>query len=221
MKKKTCPLCGVTLDSDNDMRCSRFPICIYQEASSKVLDRYIMYDLETSGLSTERDHIIEFGAIYVEGGTIKDTFSALCNPEVFISQRISQITGITNEMLKKEKNESEVSKEFVQWVHNKDVDICVGHNIDNFDNRMLKTATKRFGLRYPFSRTLDTMKLAKSLKLKEKGIVENYKQETLANQYCGFEYEAHRALEDVEALFKVFQKLQSESNELPIMNINI
>ena len=99
MKKKKCPICGSFLDEENELRCSRFPICTYQETTDKELNRFVMYDLETSGFK-DSDHIIEIGAIYVEDGKIIDRFDKLCNPGIFINQRITQVTNITNDMLK-------------------------------------------------------------------------------------------------------------------------
>ena len=159
MKQNKCPICGCLLDESNDLRCLRFPICIYQQVTDKTLGNYIMYDLETTGL-TNKDHIIEIGAIYVEDNTIVDSFSALCNPGIFITQRIVEITGITNKMLSDKPPEYDVVKQFVEWCNSKETSLAVGQNINSFDNRMLKVATKRFKLNFPFERSLDTLKMA-------------------------------------------------------------
>ena len=218
MKKKKCPICGPFLDEENELRCSRFPICTYQETTDKELNRFVMYDLETSGFK-DSDHIIEIGAIYVEDGKVVDGFDKLCNPGIFINQRITQVTNITNDMLKDKESEESVLKEFIEWVHSKNTDVCVGHNIDAFDNRMLNAACKKYRQQMPFHRTLDTLKMARNLKLKERGVVQDYKQETLANEYCHFTYSAHRAIQDVEALFRIFEVLRKEYQQLPIINI--
>lgn len=216
MKDKKCPLCGSTLDASNDNRCKRFPICAYQDYADKGLNSFIMYDLETTGLS-KQDHIIEIGALFIENNKVKDSFSTLCNPGVFISQRITEITNITNNMLRDQIPESQAVQEFVDWVNKKEIDICVGHNIDRFDNKVLDNAVKRYKVSFPFNRTLDTLKIAQSLNLKEQGI-ENYKQETLAKFY-GVSYEAHRAVNDVKALFEIFKKMGESITEFPIINI--
>lgn len=218
MKKKKCPICGSFLDEENELRCSRFPICTYQETTDKELNRFVMYDLETSGFK-DSDHIIEIGAIYVEDGKIMDRFDKLCNPGIFINQRITQVTNITNDMLKDKESEENILKEFIEWVNTKGIDVCVGHNIDAFDNRMLNAACKKYKQQIPFHRTLDTLKMARNLKLKERGLVQDYKQETLASEYCHFTYTAHRAIQDVEALFRIFEVLRKEYKQLPIINI--
>lgn len=177
-----------------------------------------MYDLETTGLS-KKDHIIEIGAIYVNNGTIQDTFSSLCNPGILINQRISEITNITNDMLKDKKSEIEVIRSFVNWVQDKKTDICVGHNINKFDNRMLKVATQRAKTLFPFQRTLDTLDVAKKAHLKKDGLISSEKQEELA-KYYGISYSAHRAINDVEALYQIFQNLQQKVKDLPILPID-
>ena len=219
MKQNKCPICGCLLDESNDLRCLRFPICIYQQVTDKTLGNYIMYDLETTGL-TNKDHFIEIGAIYVEDNTIVDSFSALCNPGIFITQRIVEITGITNKMLSDKPPEYDVVKQFVEWCNSKETSLAVGQNINSFDNRMLKVATKRFKLNFPFERSLDTLKMAINMKLKEKGLVASNQQSDLGKLY-GIEYVAHRAINDVEALYQIFEHLKKDYNgDLPILNID-
>ena len=59
---------------------------------------YIALDLETTGLSAQRDRITEIGAVKIRDGRITDRYAQLVNPGVLISPRITQITGITNAM---------------------------------------------------------------------------------------------------------------------------
>lgn len=65
-----------------------------------MVNRYVVIDLETTGLSPERDKIIEIGAVKIENGILMGTYSKLVNPNVEISDRIVEITGITSDMIK-------------------------------------------------------------------------------------------------------------------------
>lgn len=218
-----CPYCGNPLDSSNGSRCVRFPICTYQEMSvPSDVKEYIMYDLETTGFSDSRDKIIEIGAVYVQDGNVLDRFSLLCNPGKFVSQKITELTGISNDMLVGQISSENGVVQFVDWVKSKGVKLAIGHNIVSFDNRMLKAACKREKVAFPFSYALDTLTFAKKLKLQERGLVQNYKQETLATLYS-VTYDAHRAVNDVEALSKVFTHLLADADinniDLPITSL--
>lgn len=217
-----CPYCGADINPSNGNRCSRFPICLFQENDiPSDVSSYIMYDLETTGFSDSRDKIIEIGAIAVKDGIIVDRFSELCNPGKFISQKITELTGITNQMLENVMTSEEAVSSFVDWIKIQgEENLAIGHNIASFDNRMLKAACKRLKLKFPFDYTLDTLTFAKNLKLKERGLVTGYKQGQLGELY-GIKYEAHRAVNDVEALSEIFVHLlhdaQTLHQELPII----
>lgn len=209
-----CPECGSFIDYKNRNRCSRWPICRFVDNSAKniKLERYIVFDLETSGFNRKEDRIIEIGAVLVEQGMIIKRFDKLCNPGKFISATISEVTNITNDMLKNAETEKRVVKEFVKFVSETNTEICIGHNIKRFDTPFFTNACKRAGVKNPFKYQLDTMNLAISLKLKERGLVANNKQPTLA-EYYNIKYEAHRAINDVEALSQIFAYMAKEAGD--------
>ena len=64
------------------------------------LQDFICIDLETTGLNPKRDRIIEIGMARVIDGVIVAEYSTLVNPQAFLSERITSLTGITDEMLK-------------------------------------------------------------------------------------------------------------------------
>ena len=64
-----------------------------------MVNKYVVIDLETTGLSPERDKIIEIGEGKIENGILTGTYSKLVNPNVEISDRIVEITGITSDMI--------------------------------------------------------------------------------------------------------------------------
>lgn len=219
-----CPNCGAMIDESNHYRCCRFPICDYQmkeadQNTQGIHDDYIVFDFETTGLDRKKDRIIEIGAVKVREGKIVDRFSMLLNPgrtqagtQIYISSEITRITGITNQDLIHAPLESTGLQQFAQWCEG--IRLCVGHNITSFDLPMLKHAAKRAGISVPFDQCIDTLRMVRSMKLKKAGKIPNEKQTTLA-EYCGFTYHAHRALDDVEALYRIFVSLCREYTPLP------
>ena len=101
---------------------------------------YVVIDIETTGLSPECDYIIELSAIKIKDNNIINTFSALIKPdealyededsnECYVNDFITNLTGITNEMLEDAPHISDVLEQFLSFVGN---NIIVGHNV-NFD----------------------------------------------------------------------------------------
>lgn len=217
-----CPLCGHNINRDNHNRCERFPICRYVlvDKSNTISDEFVLFDIETTGVSRTKDRITEIGAIKVKDGQIIDEFSMLVNPgkdefgkQMFISSRITELTGITNEMVKDKKEETEAIKEFINWLGK--CKTLAGQNVIKFDIPFMKAAAKRAGIKLECDSAIDTLVLGKRMKLKERGLVENYQQSTLANFY-GFSYNAHRALDDVKACYKILEKMTQDEDKYGI-----
>lgn len=211
-----CPICGHELNQDNQYRCSRFPICRYVGNNSDTSgdDVFVLFDIETTGVNRQKDRITEIGAIKVKEGKIIDEFSMLVNPgkdesgnQIFISSRITELTGITNDMVKDKKPESEAVREFIDWLG--DVDTLAGQNVEKFDIPFMKAAAKRAGIKLECSKVMDTLIYARRMKLKARGLIENEQQSTLA-AYYGFSYNAHRALDDVKACFKILNFMKKD-----------
>lgn len=213
---QTCPLCGSPIDPENMYRCARFPICTYTLPKKTLFDihkdPFILFDLETSGLDRRTDRIIEIGAVKVENGKIVDTFSQLLNPgttqngtPIFISSEITRLTGITNSDLEGQPAEPRGIGDFLAWAGG--INMLAGHNIDTFDIPFLKAACKRARMPFPFRYSIDTLKFVRALRLKKKGYISNEKQTTIAAELVGFTYSAHRALDDVQALYRILDFL--------------
>ena len=117
---------------------------------------YIAVDLETTGLSAKKDHIIEIGAIQVKNGQIVDKWNKLIDPRVEIPERIEGITGITQKMLKGQSYIEEVIGEFYEFCEDLPL---LGHNI-LFDYRFLKKEMENAGLGFE-REGIDTLKIAR------------------------------------------------------------
>lgn len=160
-------------------------------------NKYVVLDLETTGLSSEWDEIIEIAYIVIENGEVVNEFSTLINPEYEINDFITSLTGITNEMLINAPKIEEIITKVVDDIKHYEL---VGHNI-NFDINFIKSKTDK--LNYNDIIYCDTMLLARRL-------LKNLKHHRLSDLINYFEIsvkEKHRALADVHATNEAYKKL--------------
>ena len=169
----------------------------------RFVDDYVLVDIETTGLSPTNDDIIEIGAIKVENNKMVDTYSQLININRSLPPFITNLTGITDEMIKTGKMPMDVYQEFIDFVGE---NVIIGHNV-NFDLGFLCNKCKKY-LNYNLANDyIDTLFLAR--RLVPNSI--NYKLGTLANLFH-ISYEgAHRGLKDVEITFEVYNELRKIS----------
>lgn len=120
-----------------------------------MLKNYVIVDLETTGLNAGTDKIIEIGAIKIENGH-ETIYNSFVNPEIPISERIVEIVGITDEMVKDAPKISDIIGEFIEFT--KDLPL-VGHNL-LFDFGFLKTAAAQNGYQFQ-KKGLDTLDIAR------------------------------------------------------------
>lgn len=161
---------------------------------------YIIIDLETTGLDPINDRIIEIGAIKI--GKENKEYSSIIWQDIKLSEKISNITGISDEDIKKGKDEKSAINEFIDFIGE---DTLVGYNI-NFDIKFINEALKRQEKPKIKNMTYDVMQYVKNDKL----FLKNYKLETVIKEYGINKSVPHRALEDV----KIIQKLIAKLNKL-------
>lgn len=168
---------------------------------------FVLVDIETTGLMTGIDDIIEISAIRVTNNQVKEKFSKLVKPREKVSEFIEKLTGITNDMLKEAEKPKKALKDFLDFV--KPDDVLVGYNV-NFDINFLYDdiqyyLKKNFGNDY-----IDVMRFSKIL-LKEK--IERFRLKDLS-YYYGIDYsKAHRGLEDCRITWEVLKKLKEEAEK--------
>lgn len=169
---------------------------------------YVVFDLETTGLSTETDEVIEISAIKVINGVISDEFSTLVNPGMIIPYTASEVTGITDAMVADAPRMEVVLKDFVSFIGDM---VLVGHNIKRFDMKFIKRDCIRYLGKEPENKVIDTLFLSRIL-LPE---LDHYSLQDLAHHY-GISYDgAHRALADCRINQQVYQCLLEETENLP------
>ena len=160
---------------------------------------YICFDLETTGLNVESDEIIEVGAVKVVEGRLTEQFTCFVNIHQPLSPFISDLTGISNEMLLQEGYEKQpVIEEFVKFCDGYDL---LGHNL-MFDYKFMKTAASSYGL--PFEKKgIDTLDLAR----KFLPHLPNKKLGSLCEHYQYKNEKAHRAVYDAKATAYCYEQL--------------
>ncbi|MDO4466878.1 MAG: type I-E CRISPR-associated endoribonuclease Cas2e [Bacillota bacterium] len=163
---------------------------------------FVAIDIETTGLKSEEDQIIELAAIrYNEKGEQVEHFTTLIKIEKSIPLNIVELTGITDELLKNEGIElKEAIGKLLEFLQQ---DILVGHYI-GFDMRFIKKACKDLQLELGERKVIDTVSYAKN---KSNLAVINYRLETLVQELGISEKQQHRALPDAELAAKLFIKL--------------
>ncbi|GAA5346252.1 PolC-type DNA polymerase III [Planifilum fimeticola] len=162
-------------------------------------DTYVVFDVETTGLSAVHDTIIELAAVKVRGGEIVDRFSSFANPRRKLTSTITELTGITDEMLEGAPEVGEVLQRFLEFVGDS---VLVAHNA-RFDMGFLQMGVQRLGLDSITNPVIDTLEMARSL---YSGL-KNYRLNTLCKHF-GIELKQHhRAIHDAEATGHLLWKM--------------
>lgn len=160
--------------------------------------RYVVFDIETTGLSPQSDKITEIGAVKIENGQIIDRYSQLINPQKKIPGKIVQLTGINDEMVSNKPTIEEVLPQFLQFIG--DDSILVAHNA-SFDVGFIRYNSNKNGIEIN-NPVLDTLQLSKSLFPNLK----NYKLDTICKYLKVSLENHHRAIDDATATGQVFLK---------------
>ena len=122
------------------------------------INNYVVFDLETTGVSCTYDRVIEISAIKVERGHIVKEFSTLVNPQIPIPFAASQVNGITDQMVKDSPLFETALGEFLEFVGDY---VLVGHNIHTFDMKFIYRDADRFWKQIPNNDYIDTLQIAR------------------------------------------------------------
>ena len=131
---------------------------IIDSKGQSLMDSYVVFDIETTGFNSVNDRIIEIGAVRVVEGEIKETFSEFVNPERPIPYKITQLTTITDDMVKDAGTIEEILPQFLKFCEGS---VLVAHNA-GFDTGFIRENAKRLNLPYDHT-VVDTLGLARCL----------------------------------------------------------
>lgn len=171
------------------------------------MNEYVVIDIETTGLKCfEGDEITEIAACRVIDDDVIETYSSLCKIKGNISQKIEELTGINNKMLKNAESFEDVFTKFLMFLHITNETNIVIHNKE-FDYNFIMYWLKRYKI---FQYDIDIFESANFICSLEKArdLLPNqsHKLEVLKDQF-GIKSKSHRALNDVLVTKKIYQEL--------------
>lgn len=170
---------------------------------NKYVSDYVVFDLETTGISAESDEVVEISAVKVKDGVAVEEFGTLVNPERPMPISASLVNGITDEMLKDAPVFQDVLADFLKFAGD---NVLVGHNIHTFDMKFIYRDSKKFYGKIPDNDYIDTLTLARQY---ISGL-SRYRLVDLAEHYGISPEGAHRALNDCYMNQRVFEALGRE-----------
>ena len=196
--KKFKGLYGVELTLVDDT------VSIVVRPSNKELEgtTFVVFDTETTGFNAASgDVMIEIGAVKIKDGEIIDRFDEFINPGRRLTKKITELTLITDDMLKDADNEKNVTKRFLDWVEDAPM---VAHNA-KFDISFLEAAMRRNDLGELKNTVIDTLELSRAL---DTGFAKHSLSALVKRYDVPFDEEAHhRADYDAEGTALVFHKM--------------
>jgi len=184
---------------------------VYSPKNQDIDTEYCVLDIETTGLSFRTEKITEFGAIKIKNGEIIDTFECFVNPEKPIPYEVIKVTHITDDMVRDAETIEQVLPKFLEFIGD---DVLVAHNA-NFDIGFIRHFARLQG--YKLNNTyIDTLSLARDM-------FPEYKKHKLGiiADNLGIRVDvAHRALDDVKTLVKVFEVMIKNLKEKGVKTVN-
>lgn len=166
---------------------------------------YTVVDLETTGLNPHWNDIIEFGAMRVTSGIVSDSYASLVNPGYKIDKFITELTGITNEMLGSAPRVTDILPEFLNFVGDS---IIIGHNV-NFDINFIYDTCRKVLNRSFSNDFVDTMRLSRRLFPQES----HHRLCDLVKRFAIDKAVEHRALADVEQTNRCYLYMKRHMEE--------
>lgn len=185
---------------------------ITENAKDQTLDTdFVVFDIETTGLTCGKDKITEIGAVKISGGEVVSRWSTFVNPEMPIPENIVKLTGITDEMVQDAPIIDNILGDFLEFCKGC---VLVAHNA-GFDTSFIKADALRCGFDYDFT-VLDTVVLARCLYPELK----NHRLDNLTKHLKILLENHHRAVNDGKATADVFIKMLEDLKDKGISKLS-
>ena len=187
-------------------------ITLRENDTNLLSNTYVVFDFETTGFNAGgKDSIIEIGAVKIFNGEIVDTYDELINPGHKLEAKITEVTNITDEMLKDKDNEENAIKRFIEWFSDLPM---VAHNA-KFDVSFLERCYQKYNLGEFKNPVIDTLELSRVLdnnyaRHSLSALVKRYDVEWDENAHHRADYDARGT---AFVLHKMLKKLASQNIE--------
>jgi len=201
-------LFGVEANVVNDA----VPMVLHSRPESLADAVYVVFDIETTGLSVTNNKIIELAGVKMKAGNEIDRFSTFINPHEKIPYHIQQLTNINDDMVKDAPELEPKLREFISFI---DDCVLVAHNA-RFDIGFIQASCKSFGMPEVMNPVLDTLELARFIH----PTLKNHRLNTLSDKYKVSLENHHRAIDDSIALGGVLFGLIGDAIERNITDLN-
>lgn len=174
-----------------------------QPVSGDSSSGYTAIDLETTGLSATKDHIIELGAIRVRDGRSVTVYSQLIDPRIPLPADIAGLTGITDSMLQSMPVIESESPKFLEFIGD---DMLVGHNV-GFDLSFLRNNAAKLGIPFSPAEFRDTMVISQDLypEMPRHRLVDLIRRLGVADT------ENHRAADDAMQTAQCYERMRQDT----------
>ena len=190
-------------------------IVVHGDQDMDFHQEFVAFDLETTGLSSRDDRIIEIGAVILKDGKEIDRFQTFVDPERQLERKIVELTGITDEMLQGAPKIQVILPKFLEFVGDR---VLVAHNSD-FDTGFIRAECQRQGLPYRYT-AADTLILSQNL-LQH---LSKFKLDIVSNALNLPDFNHHRAGDDAMTcgliMTKLMEMLEEEHNIHTLQTIN-
>ena len=204
-----CSLLADATAGDSRVRCDGAMVSLSDGRTDPLLDEaeFVVFDLETTGLSAARSRICELGAVRVRALELVDSYQSLVNPQTALPESIARLTGLREQELRQAPSVGTVLRRFLAFAGD---NLLVAHNA-RFDQRFLEQQLLRLHGRRLAEPPLCTAALARRLL---EGRVRRVGLASLAHFFGVSTRPCHRALPDAEATAEVLVRLIGLAQEL-------
>ena len=185
-------------------------VAVHGLSDASLDDEYVAFDIETTGLYARRDKIIEIGAVRMKNGQEIERFQAFVDPGCRLEKRTTELTGITDDMLRGAEKIESVLPRFMEFVGDS---VLVAHNAD-FDTAFIRHECDRLGICYGVT-SVDTLTVSQNILPKQP----KYTLDAVAKYFELEDFNHHRAGDDALICGKIMAHLIPMLKELGVSSV--